>query len=198
LIGDITQSYLKQCLQYDERLGEFYWKTVITSGAQKIGERASYSSGMGYRSVIICGKAYLMHVLVWIYTHGRFPVGDIDHINHVRNDNRLCNLREVSRSDNLRNARMKSNNTSGTTGVMWSKVANKWVASIYVQGKTKHLGTFETIDAAIESRRIAEVKYKFHLNHGQNIIDAFDPEQVIDQRQSTLLKNIFHDSTPVE
>lgn len=92
---------------------------------------------------------------------------EIDHINHVRNDNRLCNLRFVTRSENRRNQSVNSKNTSGVTGVCFLKARKKYMAQISVDRENIYLGIFETLEEAAEARRQADRKYKFNNNHGK-------------------------------
>lgn len=92
---------------------------------------------------------------------------EVDHINHVRNDNRLCNLRFVTRSENLKNQSISSKNTSGVTGVYFSKAKKKYIAQIKVNREVIYLGIFDTLEGAAEARRQADRKYKFNNNHGE-------------------------------
>ena len=91
------------------------------------------------------------------------PVGMlIDHITHGTMsfiDNRRCNLRLATRSQNNINQGLRNDNTSGSKGVMWHKENKKWVVGIKVDGKKLHLGCFEDIDDAIKARKQAEEKY---------------------------------------
>ena len=84
---------------------------------------------------------------------------DIDHINHNLFDNRKCNLREVTHSQNIMNSSKRSDNTSGVTGVSWCKSKNKWIAYIAMNGKQKYLGAFEKKEEAIKVRKSAEEEY---------------------------------------
>jgi len=92
---------------------------------------------------------------------GYIPENQVDHVNRIRDDNRWCNLRHVSRSCNMRNASISIANTSGVTGVTWHKNANKWVAHIRALDSTKHLGIFESFVEAVKARWDAEVKYGY-------------------------------------
>ena len=74
-------------------------------------------------------------------------------------DNRRSVLREVTRSQNTMNSAMRSDNTSGVTGVSWSKKAQKWAAQLYFQGKQHHLGYFDTVEEATVARHAAEDSY---------------------------------------
>lgn len=94
---------------------------------------------------------------------------ELDHINHVRADNRISNLREVSRSQNNKNMPRYKNNKSGVTGVSWYRSAGKWRAQIRVEGKKKHLGLFDEIKDAAKAVEAAEAKYGYHENHGKSI-----------------------------
>ena len=92
---------------------------------------------------------------------------EIDHINHVRDDNRLANLRFVTRSENRKNQSVSSKSTTGVTGVYFSKSRNKFIAQIKVNREVIYLGIFETLEGAAEARRQADRKYKFNNNHGE-------------------------------
>ena len=84
---------------------------------------------------------------------------EIDHINRDVLDNRKTNLRFVTHSQNIINAKIQSNNKSGHKGVSWAKHMNKWRAQIKDNGKTKHLGYFLNIKDAIKIRKIKEQEY---------------------------------------
>lgn len=96
-----------------------------------------------------------------IYLHRQImnaPKGmDVDHINGDTLDNRKCNLRICTRSENLRNRPKDPDNTSGYKGVHWSKKYNKWQSKIVLQRKTIHLGFF---DDPIEAARAYDAKAK--------------------------------------
>jgi len=92
------------------------------------------------------GRRYLAHRLAWLYATGDWPVGEIDHINQDRRDNRLANLRPVERIHNSWNRGIQRNNKSGHLGVFWCSQKSKWQATIMERRKTRHLGYFS--DAA--------------------------------------------------
>jgi len=154
----ISQSILKRIYLYDVESGHFTKRTT--------GKIAGTTIQRGYVHIGVAGKKYLAHRLVFLYMTGEFPSSDIDHINHITSDNRWSNLREVTKSDNSRNASLSKNNNSGTTGVIWQKDRSKWTANIRVHGKRIHLGCFLDINDAVKARKEAEVKYNFHKNHG--------------------------------
>lgn len=109
-----------------------------------------------------------MHRVVMLMCYGFYGEGlDADHINHVRNDNRLFNLRFVTRSENSKNQSLSSKSTTGVTGVSFLKARKKYIAQIGVNRKLIYLGMFETLEEAAEARRQADRKYKFNNNHGK-------------------------------
>jgi hypothetical protein len=94
--------------------------------------------------------------LAWLYVQGVWPDAEIDHVNRIRDDNRIDNLRDVTRLQNCCN---RNDNTSSVAGVHWFKQDKKWRAQIWVVSKIKHLGYFANIEDAAEARRAAELKY---------------------------------------
>ena len=152
----ITQEELQAVLDYDEDTG------IFTKNGRKVGG----SDKDGYITIGIKYKVYKAHRLAWLYFNGSFPLNNIDHINHIRSDNRIINLREVSNTENHHNRGKHKLNTSGHVGVTWDKWHNKWKAQIHFNGKHIHLGYFSSKEEAIKARKEAEVKYNFHPNHG--------------------------------
>lgn len=164
----LTQERAKELLTYDPLTGVLYRKLDL--GGSSAGDVAGYTSntrdGKKYRHVSVDGKTYKAHRLVWLITYGEFPSGQIDHIDGDGLNNRVENLRHVSRAENLQNQRRYANNTSGVSGVSWRKDCQKWVAHIRVNHKRIHLGYFADKSEAISARKAAEIKYGFHANHG--------------------------------
>lgn len=119
----------------------------------------------GYLRVKINNVAFRVHRVIWLITYGEWPEGQIDHINGVRDDNRIENLRAVSVVGNQQNQHMRVDNTSGTTGVRLESGA--WTAKIRVRGKRLHLGRFKSMEEAAAARKSAELLYGFHPNHGR-------------------------------
>lgn len=164
----INQKTLKKYLVYEEKTGQFKWR-VRMSDKVKVGDIAGcVDSREGYRLIRILGTLYRASRLAWLYKYGVVPKLDIDHINHNRSDDRIENLREVSRSVNMRNGTRRSDNKSGTTGVSWSKSKDKWRAVIMVDKKYKHIGYFLTKSEAISARKKLEPLNQYHKNHGQD------------------------------
>lgn len=123
----------------------------------------------GYFQVRFMNKIYLTHRVVWEMFNGQIPDGmQIDHVNHIRNDNRIENLRMVTKIDNGKNLTKKTNNTSGFTGVSWSKRKGKWRAQIMVDRKNINIGYFSDFESAVAARLNFNDRYGFHRNHGVN------------------------------
>jgi len=154
----ITQKQVKEYLDYNPDTGIFKWK-VDRGNTVKHNDIAGTLKDTNYICISINNKKYFAHRLAWLYTYGEFPKEQIDHINRIRNDNRICNLRDVNQQINCRNISMQINNTSGHKGVSWYKRVDKWVSYIVIDRKYLSLGYFDSIDDAILSRENAEEKY---------------------------------------
>lgn len=114
------------------------------------------------------GKRRRHHVVVWELDNGPVPRGyEIDHINGVRTDNRIENLRLVTRSQNMKNAKTYITNRSGATGVCWHKQKKKWRARLIHEYKQIHLGYYDDWFDAVCARQSANNRYGFHENHGR-------------------------------
>ena len=142
----ITQSRIKEILNYNEETGVFTWK--IRCGCRGIvGTIAGSIDREGYVKIGVLGGNYLAHRIAILYVYGAFPEFDTDHINGVKGDNRLSNLRCATRSENKQNIRKpQSDNKTGVLGV--SKKRGRWIAQIKVAGVKKHLGVFDTPELA--------------------------------------------------
>jgi len=156
--GKPTAEYLRSILNYNRETGVFT-RRLSTAPNARTGDVAGYMSKDGYLLVKVLCKTYKAHRLVWLYVHGEWPQGQIDHINRDRSDNRIANLRDVSHQQNQQNASRRWDNTSGYPGVCWHKPSGKWAASISYSKKQKHLGLFTDINEAVAARKAAERHY---------------------------------------
>lgn len=155
----MTQEQLKQQVTYDSATGLFIRLMF------KPGKGFEHINDQGYIIAFLEGKKYRAHHLAWLYEYGTLPVGQIDHINGNRTDNRICNLREVTNQGNLQNSKLYSTNKTGHVGVGRHK--NKYRAFITVNYKSYHLGMFNTIEEAAAARALASKQHNFHINHGR-------------------------------
>lgn len=145
---------------FDEKTGNLLNKFTRNNRA-KAGDVSGYVNDSGYVVVRIDGKRFRAHRVIWEMHHGEIPNGyEIDHINRVRGDNKLENLRLVtSHENNLNLSKRKS--ISGVTGVVFNKKDGKWQAQIGFNGKHVYLGQFLNKSDAIKARNEAEIKYGF-------------------------------------
>lgn len=137
---------LRRTLHYCAETGVFTWLVRPARNVQ-VGYVAGNINSKGYRKINIKGQAYAAHRLAWLYMNGEWPINFIDHIDGHKDNNKISNLRCVTNSVNLQNQRRPMcRNKSGVLGV--SKIKNKWVARLNFDGRTRHLGTFDTKESA--------------------------------------------------
>lgn len=147
-MSELTAERLRSLLHYNPETGEFTW-LVSRAGNAKAGYVAGFDNGDGYRKVRVDSHPYQAHRLAWLYIHGSWPNGHIDHINGNPSDNRIANLREATNSQNLQNRyRASSNSKSRLLGVSFDPKRGKWAAQIEVDGRCRFLGRYESADAA--------------------------------------------------
>jgi hypothetical protein len=163
-----SQAELKQILDYNPDIGIFTWKARL-SQSSKIGDVAGSKYKNGYIVIRANLIRYYAHRLAWIYIFGEISNNiQIDHVNGIRNDNRLINLRLATQSQNNYNQKLSIKNTSGFKGICWDKKVNKWVARIQLNGKTHHLGTFTDKASAIAAvMQAREAMHGEFTNHGE-------------------------------
>lgn len=175
---------LRRLINYDPATGEMRWKErpvwLFKNTAQggRSAQAASWNTryagtpalsginAIGYRHGALIGTCQLAHRVAWAMHYDEQP-SVIDHINGDPADNRIANLRSVTRSDNQKNMKQNSNNTTGVTGVYRVQGPKPWRAAIKTGGKHISLGRFDLKDDAIAARKAAERKYGFHPNHGR-------------------------------
>jgi hypothetical protein len=138
---------LNELLEYNPDTGILTWVKPRTT-TLVVGQEAGYIENKGYRCVKISGKKYKSHRLIWKMVYGEDPDENkvIDHINRVRDDNRICNLRVVSVLENNRNAKARKPGATGIRNIYWHKRDKVY----RVRVKRKHIGQSETLEGAIE------------------------------------------------
>lgn len=160
---ELTKELLHELFEY--RDGNLYRK-VATCNKIKIGQPSSGFNNEGYSHTRVLGKKQKTHRLIFLMHHGYLPT-TIDHINGDRSDNHIENLRDVSRSGNAQNAKLRTDNTSGVKGVFWNKQCKKWSVSVQVNKKPKYCGLYDDLELA--ELVAIEARNKYHgefANHG--------------------------------
>ncbi len=150
-----STSSLKTYLSYDPSTGDITWKKGRGRRA-KIGTKAGYLDSYGYLCIGLKGKYYKAHRVAWLLFYGRWPKDQLDHINQIKADNRIVNLREADNSLNQRNTGVRKDNTSGLSGVNWDIAHCLWIARIMIEGKRVYLGGFKSLFEAAAIRKSTE------------------------------------------
>jgi hypothetical protein len=172
-INQLDQSIINTWFKYDSKTGKLFWKKIPYHRSDLLGceagckwkgkEHKTYYKVVRFQKVL-----YYAHVLIWIMHHGFIPKDfEPDHIDHNGSNNRLNNLKLVTRLDNQHNLTKRDNNTSGITGVSYCSDRDKWRAQITINRHQINLGSFTDITSAIKARKTVEIKYEFHKNHGK-------------------------------
>lgn len=176
---DIDAELLRSLLDYDPITGALTWRprpremfkrdSLWKRWNSRYAGRGAFLqvSHKGYLTGQIFRTSYRAHRVIWAMMTGSWPPDQIDHINGVRSDNRLANLRAVSGQENMRNQRMPVNNTSGAVGVTWDKRRRRWLANLVVSGRCIYIGSYALKDDAIAARRAAQDRHGYHPNHGR-------------------------------
>ena len=151
----LTQERLKEVLSYDPDTGIFT-RLQNVQGCFA-GSPVGTKTNNGYILIGVDRKRYLAHRLAWFYMNGSFPKIHLDHINRIKSDNRIANLREVGFKENSWNVAVLANNTSGVTGVYRSVTDGRWTARIKAKNKNVYLGTYLTFAEAVAARRAGEI-----------------------------------------
>jgi hypothetical protein len=133
----------RELLSYDPETGVFSW---LVTRRFRAGTIAGSISWNGYRFIAISGRRFPAHRLAWLFVNGRWPIGQIDHVNGCRDDNRITNLREASWSQNQANSRKHRDSKSPYKGVR--PHGEKWASNICVDGCRQYLGLFDTAEEA--------------------------------------------------
>lgn len=183
-LTELTQDIVRELLDYDPVTGKLTWKFRKPSAFSHLGEKAeaycrrfnanyagneafTASHNYGYRMGKIYAKIYKAHRVIWLWMTGKWPK-IVDHQNGDPTDNRWKNLRNVNSEGNAKNLRKAKNNTSGHVNIRSRKNRKTFDVQVRIDGKHKHVGTFKTLEAAIEARNKAWADNGYHPNHCVN------------------------------
>lgn len=179
--NDISPEELRELISCNPLTGELLWKEreparfTATPGRSAAHQCSLWNSRWAGKSAVaqitaegylqgrILGRSYCAHRIVWAIAKGEWPKGYLDHINGIRSDNRIQNLRDVDDEGNARNAAIRHDNSSGQQGVFLRRSTGRWHAQI----GNKYLGSFRTFAEAVSVRKAAEVELDYHPNHGR-------------------------------
>lgn len=182
--GQLAADTVARLLSYTPETGVLTWKARPVEMFERTAKRSPEHSAKlwnsrwggkeaftavalsGHKVGAIHGTVYLAHRIAWLLASGEWPEV-IDHINGDPADNRLVNLRNVTQSENAKNAARRSDNTSGVAGVSWSIRDKKWTARVVDGGRPISLGSFSTKEEAISARLDAQEKFGFSPRHGR-------------------------------
>ena len=157
---------LSDFVRYDEGSGKFFWMQNTTI-RNCIGREVGGLTKQGYLECQINGERYLLHRLAWFYVHGEWPPEEIDHINCLRTDNRIENLRLASFCQNQQNKGLSTCNTSGVKGVCWDKRNSRWKARVYASRKLVAENHFDDLQEASEWVKNARMNHHKEFNRGE-------------------------------
>lgn len=142
----VNHARLTEVLTYDPLSGAFAWRDFM-NGRATAGGAAGTTTVTGHRQIRLDGRQYKAHRLAWLYVHGVWPRGCIDHINGNPSDNRIANLRDATPFVNAQNLHGPTiRNTTGFLGV--TKHRGRWCSSIQSRGKRHFLGAHDTAEQA--------------------------------------------------
>lgn len=145
--------------------GELFWKITRNNNQYKIsiGDKVEILDPVsGYYRVCLNSKRYQAQNIVWKMLTGNDPIYEIDHINHIKTDNRIENLRDTN--ENHKNRSKNKNNTSGHSNIFISKKNIKKYSVIFRGENYKK--SFLTLEEAIQHRNEKYIEFGFHENHG--------------------------------
>lgn len=175
---ELDPDFLHECFYYEAETGVLRWRSRPVEhfatpnahgvwNAKHAGRPAGSPNSKRRWSTKIKDVLHQNHRIAWALYYGRWPVGQIDHINGNPEDNRIKNLREVSNAENCKNRWRHTRNTSGANGVYYHSRDDIWHASIRENGRQKYLGTFRCRTAALVARRAAERRLGYTERHGE-------------------------------
>lgn len=145
------KSVLDALFIYDQFTGSLTWRKDMNHSV-KAGAKAGYINSTGYRCIKIKQRMYRACRIVFKLMTGRDPVGEVDHINRIRDDDRWFNLRDLSSSDNCRNRKAGRKH--------YYPCGKRWRVRLRINTKMQHIGTFD--DEELAALVATEARDKFY------------------------------------
>lgn len=176
----LTVERVRELLRYDPNTGQLWWRK--RRRGVNTAKRAGASHCLGYRVITVDGRSYKEHRVIWLCVHGQWPDQYIDHIDQNKSNNRIDNLREVTKSQNGFNRGTHSR--SGLKGVRWHKASRKWHARISCEGREYSLGYFVCSAAASLAYQISADK--IHGEYACSPTKLFVAPNVESSRSTTI------------
>ena len=169
---DITQADIAECVKYDPATGKLTW--LVAHQKVKIGDEAGHLRDDGYVDISIKGTLFLAHRVIWCLVYGYWPEHEVDHLNRIRDDNRIENLEHKTQSCNLRNGSVRRDSKTGIPGVHYSHKLDKYIVRITVGPKRIYVCTVNTLVEAARARHAAEIKHGYKsCIYGESAAEKF-------------------------
>lgn len=161
-----NEKMMFELFQYDKNSGQIFWRKSRPGATA--GKEAGSITAQGYRQICTGGRAYQSHRIAVLLVTGKWPEGEVDHLNGNRSDNRWENLRVVSRTQNMRNKSFRTVTKSGHAGIY--RQNNKWRVKVGAGAGQIHIGYFDKIEDAIAARLAAEKALNYSSRHGSKVV----------------------------
>lgn len=163
---DIAPEHVRELLDYNPITGVLTWKSRPWLTGRNVSWNTRYADKPitcldkdGYIQIRIYKVGHRAHRVAWACHYGKWPQLALDHVNGIKADNRIDNLREATTAQNGHNVKICKRNSSGRRGVFWHRTAKKWQAGICFERREIYLGLHEDFDSAVRAREEAERRY---------------------------------------
>jgi hypothetical protein len=162
---------LRKLLRYETKTGKLFWRERTPEMFRKVGYEKSWNAryankeaftslnSEGYFTGQIYCKTYSAHRVILAMHTGTWSKQDVDHINGIKSDNRISNLRNSTHAQNMYNTGPYANNKSGQKGVYFHERDQRWRAQIRISGKVTYLGSFIEKSQAVAAYQASAIKH---------------------------------------